>query len=662
MSDSPTVRVQLRAAERRLRNHLISIPRATKQVILLTADAVGLLSCLLLACWLLIPGVLSATQIALFAAAVFLVTALVARYLGFYHSIVRYLGMGLVLASAEVVLASAATLALLLYVSGLVAMQGRLAIIYAALYLIYLLGGRYTAQHFLIRRNPGKERVIIYGAGESGAQAAVALQGGDTYLPVALIDDDEKLLRKRVSGLRVHSRDNLEALIEQFGVSRVLLAMPRVSRYARREIIANLEPLSVHVQTIPDFNDLVTGKAKVDDIRDVDVVDLLGRDIVPPDEALLSATISGKTVMITGAGGSIGSELSRQILQLQPKRIVLFELSEAALYNIDKNLRKLSAKLGIHCDVVALLGSVHHQDRVREVMQTFGVNTVYHAAAYKHVPIVEHNVLEGVHNNVFGTLHTAMAAIESNVENFVLISTDKAVSPTNVMGATKRVAEMVLQALQDNSSATRFCMVRFGNVLESSGSVVPLFREQIRAGGPVTVTHRDIIRYFMTIPEAAQLVIQAGAMATGGDVFVLDMGEPVKILDLAHRMIHLMGLTVRDEDNANGDIEIEYTGLRPAEKLYEELLIGSDVSGTHHPRIMRANEEYLDYESLNSLLEELQLSSAELDRGRVRQALLKIVAGYEPSNSIDDLVWLAQNAESKDDKSDRVLDFPVRSA
>ena len=349
MAKEPSSAAWLRTVEHRFRDHLITIPRVAKQAIMLLTDAAGLFSCVILASWLLIPGQLSAAELTMLAVGTFVVTTLVARSLGFYHSIVRYLGMGLVFASAKVVFASAATLALLVYVSDLVAMQGRLAIIYAALYLIYLLGGRYAAQYFLIRRNPGKERVIIYGAGEAGAQAAVAMQSGDTFLPVALVDDDDLLLNKMVSGLRVHSPDDIGEVIELFGVSRVLLAMPTVSRYARREIIAKLEPFSVYVQTIPDFNDLVTGKARVDDIRDVDVEDLLGRDTVPPDDALLSATISGKTVMVTGAGGSIGSELSRQILRLQPKRIVLFEISEAALYRIEKNLRKLSAKFDIHC-------------------------------------------------------------------------------------------------------------------------------------------------------------------------------------------------------------------------------------------------------------------------------------------------------------------------
>jgi FlaA1/EpsC-like NDP-sugar epimerase len=345
-----------------------------------------------------------------------------------------------------------------------------------------------------------------------------------------------------------------------------------------------------------------------------------------------------------------------------PKRLVLFEISEIALYNIEKELRGAAEKQAIPFEIVALLGSVHHQDRVREILQTYHINTVYHAAAYKHVPVVEHNLLEGVHNNIFGTLHAALAAIDANVETFVLISTDKAVSPTSVMGASKRFAELILQALQDRHPATKFSMVRFGNVLASSGSVVPLFREQIRKGGPVTVTHRDIIRYFMTIPEAAQLVIQAGAMAKGGDVFVLDMGRPVKIQDLARRMINLMGLSVREEENPEGDIEIQYTGLRPAEKLFEELLIGTDVSGTRHPRIMRANEDYIEISDLRSLLEELKTASLDLDRDRARQVLMRTVNGYQPQNGIEDLVWVARHGGQKEPADEKVIDITTRSA
>jgi FlaA1/EpsC-like NDP-sugar epimerase len=428
-------------------------------------------------------------------------------------------------------------------------------------------------------------------------------------------------------------------------------------------VLERLSDFPVHVQTIPEIRDLITGQARVDDIRDVDVEDLLGRDAVPPDPKLLRKSIAGKTVMVTGAGGSIGSELCRQIIQLGPKTLVLYEISEIALYNIEKELCSVTETMDLPCEIVSLLGSVHHIDRVREVLEVYRINTVYHAAAYKHVPVVEHNLLEGVHNNVFGTLHVAKAAIEAGTDTFVLISTDKAVSPTSVMGATKRCAELILQGLQDEHPSIRFSMVRFGNVLASSGSVVPLFREQIRKGGPVTVTHRDIIRYFMTIPEAAQLVIQAGSMAKGGDVFVLDMGQPVKIRDLARRMINLMGLTVRDENNPDGDIAIKYTGLRPAEKLYEELLIGTDVTGTNHPRIMRANEDYIPFDHLVSLLEELRVASLHLDRDRARDVLKRIVAGYNPENGIEDLVWVQRYSQvSEGEASDKVISITTRRA
>jgi FlaA1/EpsC-like NDP-sugar epimerase len=354
---------------------------------------------------------------------------------------------------------------------------------------------------------------------------------------------------------------------------------------------------------------------------------------------LLSKCIAGKVVLVTGAGGSIGSELCRQIVLQKPRRLVLFELSELALYTIDRELRQMVSARGLDVEIVALLGSVQHRLRMREVMQVYGVNTVYHAAAYKHVPLVEQNMIDGIQNNVFGTWYTAEAAIEAKVETFVLVSTDKAVLPTNVMGASKRLAELVLQGLHQRSPSTRFCMVRFGNVLESSGSVVPLFREQIRMGGPITVTHPEIIRYFMTIPEAAQLVIQAGAMGEGGDVFVLDMGKPVKIDDLARRLVNLMGLTVRDENDPDGDIEIQYTGLRPAEKLYEELLIGNNVTGTQHPRIMRAIEESLSWRKVQEYLEQLHLATQTFNCARAREILCQAVNGYTPACRVEDLVW-----------------------
>jgi FlaA1/EpsC-like NDP-sugar epimerase len=649
-------------SERFVKNFLIGLPRGVKQALMIASDTVGLVACLLCSAWILIPDVFGQTDLIPLTATTLVVTVLVGRYLGFYHSMVRYLGTDVGITSIKLAIASAVLLAVITYFSGLAAQPVKLATAYGALFLLYLLGSRSLAQYFLIRRNPGKERVIVYGAGEAGARVVLALQDGSTFLPVALIDDSRSRQGKRIGGLKVHSRNMLGQLIGELGVSRVLLALPSASRRSRQAIITSLEALSVHVQTIPDFNDLVTGKARVDDIREVAVGDLLGRDAVQPDKKLLKASVTAKSVVVTGAGGSIGSELCRQILRLEPKTLILFERSEVALYNIDKELRKLSGKLEIACDVVALLGSVNNQARMREIMQTFEVDSVYHAAAYKHVPVVEHNMLEGIDNNVFGTLSMATAAVEANVKTVVLISTDKAVSPTNVMGASKRLSELVLQAMQDQYSSTCFCMVRFGNVLESSGSVVPLFREQVRAGGPVTVTHRDIIRYFMTIPEAAQLVIQASAMAKGGDVFVLDMGDPVRIQDLARRMIHLMGLTVTDENNPDGDIEIHYTGLRPAEKLYEELLIGDNVSGTHHPRIMRANEEYIEYDSLTPLLEELRLSLQQLDRDRVRDVLLRSVSGYTPTNGIDDLVWVEEKKQRARSPAEKVVSLPQRSA
>jgi FlaA1/EpsC-like NDP-sugar epimerase len=490
------------------------------------------------------------------------------------------------------------------------------------------------------RRSNGSQRVAIYGAGSAGVQLVDALHRTGRFHPVAFVDDNDSLAGSIVAGLEVFSPSDLLELIEDDGVGTILLALPSLSRRRRQEILKRLEPLGVLVQTIPDFSDIVAGTATVADVRDVDANDLLGRDAVPPHEQLLSACIRNKSVMVSGAGGSIGSELCRQILALGPTRLVLFEMSEVALYNIERELRIIAGSKALQVEIVGLLGNAHHKQRVREVMQAYGVHTVYHAAAYKHVPIVEHNIVEGIHNNVFSTWYAAEAAVESGVETFVLISTDKAVNPTNVMGATKRMAEIVLQGLHARGTTTRLCMVRFGNVLESSGSVVPLFREQIRNGGPVTVTHKDVIRYFMTIPEASQLVLQAGSMAKGGDVFVLDMGKPVRIEDLARRMIGLMGYSVRDDHYPDGDVEIVYTGLRPAEKLFEELLIGTNVAGTEHPMIMRATEHHLPWPVVAQLLDDLLQTIDAFDCNRARELLMQAVGEYKPGNDVQDLVWM----------------------
>jgi FlaA1/EpsC-like NDP-sugar epimerase len=511
---------------------------------------------------------------------------------------------------------------------------------------VLLIGGSRTMARALFRRDGlrSRERVGIYGAGKAGTQLAAMMLAGSRFEPVFFVDDDPALVSRQINGITVFPSTRLREIVRSRGVQRILLAMPAVARRRRSDILVSLEGLGVHIQSVPELNDVISGRARIDEVREVEASDLLGRDPVPPIPSLFRSCIQGKSVMVTGAGGSIGSELCRQIISLSPQRIVLFETSEIALYSIDQELRKIIVRNGLQTELIPLLGSVHHRQRVRDAMFACGVQTVYHAAAYKHVPIVEHNMIEGLHNNVIGTWYTAEAALDAGVETFVLISTDKAVNPTNVMGATKRFAELILQGIQTRGGKTRFCMVRFGNVLDSSGSVVPLFREQIRGGGPVTVTHPEVIRYFMTIPEAAQLVIQAGAMGTGGDVFVLDMGQPVRIDDLARKMIHLMGLNVRTATNPDGDIEIKYTGLRTAEKLYEELLIGNNVTGTEHPRIMRAIEHSLPWNRMQELLDDLLIALANFDCARALARLMEAVQEYHPANEIQDHIWCRRTA------------------
>jgi FlaA1/EpsC-like NDP-sugar epimerase len=494
------------------------------------------------------------------------------------------------------------------------------------------------ARSMILQATNSKEErgaTLIYGAGSAGMQLVSALAFSARHNPVAFVDDDSSVQGTTVNGLRVYASSHIEELVGKEGISEVLLALPSASYGTRKKILNRLEHLPVHVRMLPGVAELAQGKVRVDDVRDVDIIDLLGRDPVDPDEQLLHANITGKVVMVTGAGGSIGSELCRQIARLAPRQLVLYEHSEFNLYAMESEFREL----GMNC--LPVLGSVDNFQRMKRVCEAFDVQTIYHAAAYKHVPIVEKNPVMAIRNNIFGTWTAARAASESGVKTFVLISTDKAVRPTNVMGASKRFAELVLQGMsRQPGQQTRFVMVRFGNVLGSSGSVVPLFSDQIREGGPVTVTHQDIIRFFMTIPEAAQLVIQAGAMGEGGDVFVLDMGEPVRIMDLARRMIHLSGFHVRDDDNPDGDIEIRVTGLRPGEKLYEELLIGENVTETAHPRIMRASEEELSWQHIERYLVQFDAAIAKNDVEKIRQLLLEAVHGYKPQCGIEDLVWL----------------------
>ena len=514
----------------------------------------------------------------------------------------------------------------------------------------YWLGGDYQA--IVARMN--RPKAVIYGAGHTGRQLANVLANSPDLQVMAFLDDDDRLHGHVLNGLPIHSPKDLAGLVQTRGVRTVLLAMPSLQRQRRNAILADLRPIRVAVRTLPNLSQMVQGRISMADLHDLDIDDLLGREPVMPNHILLARNVTGKVVLVTGAGGSIGSELCRQILAVNPAKLLLIEQSEFALYAIHQELEDKRAALDVATlpVLVPLLASVQDDDRMREIMSTWHPDTVYHAAAYKHVPLVEHNPAAGIKNNVLGTLRTAQAAAEIGVTDFVLISTDKAVRPTNVMGASKRLAEMALQALTANqagtvgTSGTKFSMVRFGNVLGSSGSVVPKFRQQIRDGGPITLTHPDVTRYFMTIPEAAQLVIQAGAMAKGGDVFVLDMGQPVKIMDLARRMVELSGLTVKDEEHPEGDIEIAVTGLRPGEKLYEELLIGDNPKPTVHPRIMKANEEFIPWAEFEARLTALEIALNVNDVGVIRLMMQQLVAGYIPSDDIVDWVYLELEAEA----------------
>lgn len=571
------------------------------------------------------------------------VTVFIFTRLGLYRAVLRYVGFKVLWTVSLGVFVS--TLCLVTFAFFLeVFLPRTVSVIYFS-FAILLIGGVRLFFRMLVNRGKGgRVPVLIYGAGSSGRQLQLALNQGQEFFPVAFVDDATHLRKALIQGVNVHSPDMIGELIMRFGVKKILLAIPSVSRAVRQNVIRRLEPFPCEVLSIPGMADLVGGKAQINELKEVSIEDLLGRDPVAPIPELINANITGKRVMVTGAGGSIGSELCRQIIQCKPEKLVLFELSEYGLYAIDKELSDLCEHEDIDVEIVPLLGSVQRQNRLFTIMSNFRIQTVYHAAAYKHVPLVEYNVVEGVRNNIFGTLYCAQAAIEAGVETFVLISTDKAVRPTNTMGATKRLAELVLQALASAQTGTRFCMVRFGNVLGSSGSVVPLFRTQIRNGGPITVTHPDITRYFMTIPEASQLVIQAGAMGCGGDVFVLDMGQPVKIMELAHRMIRLSGLTLKNDKNPNGDIEIKITGLRPGEKLFEELLIGDNVEGTSHPRIMKANESMLPWVELRSLLAEVDMACHQFDHERLRSLLLTAPLVFTPTDGICDLVWKEKSA------------------
>jgi FlaA1/EpsC-like NDP-sugar epimerase len=568
--------------------------------------------------------------------------------LGLYRAVIRYIGNKALWVVVKAVTLSVLIWATMVHLLGLPQAVPRSVIfIYWFVVIVAVGGSRMLARWLILHKFPGGEqkaksdsqRVIIYGAGSSGRQLSEALYHSSEFSVVAYIDDNPVLRGLEVNSVRIYPANEISELIERFDVDLILLAIPSASILRKKEIIDELSFYELKVMILPGLSDIACGKVSISDVREVDIADLLGRDEVQPDLELLDACIKGQNVLVTGAGGSIGSELCRQILKQKPSALILFELSEFALYSIERELALMSDCTTI---IRPVLGNVLDRTHLETILKCYQVDTVYHAAAYKHVPLVESNNIAGLKNNILGTWLCAEAAVASGVKNFVLISTDKAVRPTNVMGASKRFAELVLQALsqrEEKRPSIRFAMVRFGNVLGSSGSVIPLFKEQIRTGGPVTVTHPDMTRYFMTIPEAASLVVQAGSMGSSGDVFVLDMGEPVKISDLAKQMINLTGMSVRSADNPGGDIEVHFTGLRDGEKLYEELLIGNDVSETAHPMIMRAQEVMLPWRELEVVLLELQDALNSFDYVRMREILLDSVNGYNPQHEIRDQLY-----------------------
>ena len=549
--------------------------------------------------------------------------------LGLYRAVIRFLGNEVFAAVTAGTSFSVLALLSTVLIFDLQGIPRSVYIIYWGTALLLIGGSRYFVRrlYHIANTNVDLTNVAIYGAGRSGAELAQALINSRECRPIIFIDDDLNLQRSFIHGLKIHSPAELEGLIDQYQLKQLLLAMPSVDLIRRREVLNKLEHLPIHVRTIPTMADLLSGSS-IEELREIDLDDLLGRTPVAPDLQLLSQCITSKRVMVTGAGGSIGSELCRQIVRQSCEKMILFEMSEFSLYQIENELIELCNHEALTVEIIPVLGSVQNQVRVSETIKQHSIQTLYHAAAYKHVPLVEHNPVEGMQNNALGTYRTAYAAYEAKIERFVLISTDKAVRPTNVMGASKRMAELSLQALAQLPGETVFTMVRFGNVLGSSGSVVPLFRKQIQAGGPITVTHPDIIRYFMTIPEAAQLVIQAGSMAKGGEVFLLDMGRPVKIVDMAKRMIRLSGLKERSEKYPEGDIAIKYTGLRTGEKLYEELLIEGNASNTLHSRIFQAHEACVSWEEYLAILDNLTTACNRRDVERIYTMLRTYVSGF----------------------------------
>jgi len=624
---------------------VLRLPRIAKRIVVLAVDAIFCILSVWFAYYLRLGQWVSLWGdpfIVVLASLAFALPTFVA--FGLYRAIFRYSGWPALMTIAKACSVYSLLFITLITTFGFTGIPRTIGIIQPILLLLlvgasrafasYWLGGSYR-QQLILGNVP---RVLIYGAGSTGRQLAAALRNSHQMRVVGFLDDDAKLSGQSLNGLEIYRPSELSNLVSSRAVSDVLLALPSINRQRRNAILKSIAKSKVLVRTLPSVADLASGKVTASDLRELDIEDLLGREPVNPDPQLLKQNIEQQVVMVTGAGGSIGSELCRQILAQRPGKLVLVDQSEFALYSIEQKLNnretELAESYGFHSHIIPILGSVQNADLMRIVLEKYSPEIIFHAAAYKHVPLVESNFTEGILNNTFGTLTIAKLAAEIGIPRFILISTDKAVRPTNVMGASKRLAEMVLQALAANgagSNATIFSMVRFGNVLDSSGSVVPLFRRQIADGGPITLTHPEVTRYFMTIPEAAQLVIQAGAMAKGGEVFVLDMGEPVKIADLAKHMVELSGLEVRDDNNLEGDIEIEITGLRPGEKLYEELLIGDNPQPTSHARILKANEDFLPLDQFELVLTDLASCLRENSLAPVQARLKAVVSGYLPS-------------------------------
>ena len=637
--------------KQKLQNYFSKLNRQKKTTLQIALDVVLLINSFLVAIFVRLESLDSIGQFPLWGAffSSVLITLLVFWRLGLYQVVVRFLtGKVLVVIGKGVVVAGIS-----LFSAGLLFdanLPRSVPFIFAVLAFVSVGGLRFAARKYF--RNPNnlnKRPIIIYGAGEAGLQLLNALFHGNEFSPIAIVDDNVSLHNLDVGGLRVYSPEKIHHLAQTTGSRVILLAIPTMSRARRRQIVNAMEDFGLEIKTIPSMTDIISGKTKISKLQTVSAEDLLGRDPVAPDPELIGEDITGRVVMVSGAGGSIGSELCRQILFQKPSVLLLYEVSEFALYAIEAELTEEAKRLQYQTRVVPILGSVQHSRRLETAIKAFKVQTIYHAAAYKHVPLVEENVIEGIRNNVFGTLAFTLAARKFGVEKFILISTDKAVRPTNVMGASKRIAELICQALGQEASGTRFSMVRFGNVLGSSGSVIPRFRAQIEAGGPVTVTHEDITRYFMTIPEAAQLVIQAGALGQGGDVFVLDMGAPVKIMDLAFSMVKLHGLTPYMVDVSNqillddaDHIQVCVTGLRKGEKLYEELLIGNNPERTKHPRIMTASEISLPYDVLVAVLDRLLQACIDFDLPAIVAILHELPIDYAPlDEDTSDLLWSA---------------------